>query len=429
MKNGDLVLERILTGEVFTNHSLEWDFSDVFPPFLSFFLSESETRQQSAAVLHATSCGWRLPCQEAQNRQCESSCVTLCCCCSLPTVSVITEKHAHIRPQLASLIRQPSLLMDFLLFFPSDTSVTAPAPPPRSPERLTDKQQRHISRPMNNATVTALWSDALNTKTHCEVSGPPGPPLSCKVGVHDVFDRRNYVACRFLFDKCSAGDVCRWFFRVAFNRSKSNFWSLLSTVRQRQKNQNSQISIAVLRSHVCVTLKGDASLHVPFKWSFGGLSRRDVGREEGVWSLWDISVEIWVTEPDKDASRDAIASSGCLRSSSGPAVPFVSVYFPLSPSDPFAASLSSFVPISSSALCPHTPFSSRLLPFPLPTFSSSLVSSSSSSFLRLFLWLDCSAISQTQEDSRSYLLSALCWNFYHWHWNHRIRATTDTTRF
>lgn len=168
-------------------------------------------------------------------------------------MSVITEKHAHIRPQLASLIRQPSLLMDFLLFFPSDTSVTAPAPPPRSPERLTDKQQRHISRPMNNATVTALWSDALNTKTHCEVSGPPGPPLSCKLGVHDVFDRQNYVACRF---------------------------------KQRQKkNQNSQISIAVLRSHVCVTLKGDASLHVPFKWSFGGLSRRDVGREEGVWSL------------------------------------------------------------------------------------------------------------------------------------------------
>ena len=32
----------------------------------------------------------------------------------LPTVSVITDKHAHIRPQLASLIRQPSLLMDFL---------------------------------------------------------------------------------------------------------------------------------------------------------------------------------------------------------------------------------------------------------------------------------------------------------------------------
>lgn len=183
----------------------------------------------------------------------------------------------------------------------------------------------------------------------------------------------------------------------------------------------------MLRSHVCVTLKGNASLHVPFKWSFGGLSRRDVGREEGVWSLWDISVEIWVTEPDKDASRDAIASSGCLRSSSGPAVPFVSLYFPLSPSDPFAASLSSFVPISSSAPCPHTPFSSRLLPFPLPTFSSSLVSSSS--FLRLFLWLDCSAISQTQENSRSHLLSALCWNFYHWHWNHRIRATTDTTRF
>lgn len=242
-------------------------------------------------------------------------------------MSVITEKHAHIRPQLASLIRQPSLLMDFLLFFPSDTSVTAPAPPPRSPERLTDKQQRHISRPMNNATVTALWSDALNTKTHCEVSGPPGPPLSCKLGVHDVFDRRNYVACRFLFDKCSAGDVCRWFFRVAFNRSKSNFWSLLSTVRQRQKKtQNSQISIAVLRSHVCVTLKGNASLHVPFKWSFGGLSRRDVGREEKLWR--DISVEIWVTEPDKDASRDAIASSGCLRSSSGPAVPFVSLYFP-----------------------------------------------------------------------------------------------------
>lgn len=90
---------------------------------------------------------------------------------------------------------------------------------------------------MNNATVTALWSDALNTKTHCEVSGPPGPPLSCKLGVHDVFDRRNYVACRFLFDKCSAGDVCRWFFRVAFNRSKSNFWSLLSTVRQRQKKR------------------------------------------------------------------------------------------------------------------------------------------------------------------------------------------------
>lgn len=57
------------------------------------------------------------------------------------------------------------------------------------------------------------------------------------------------------------------------------------------------------------------------------MSRRDVGREEKLWR--DISVEIWVTEPDKDASRDAIASSGCLRSSSGPAVPFVSLYFPL----------------------------------------------------------------------------------------------------
>uniref|UniRef100_A0AAQ4NZN1 Zinc finger matrin-type 4 n=1 Tax=Gasterosteus aculeatus aculeatus TaxID=481459 RepID=A0AAQ4NZN1_GASAC len=32
-------------------------------------LRESETCQQSAAVLHATSCGWRLPGQEAQNRQ------------------------------------------------------------------------------------------------------------------------------------------------------------------------------------------------------------------------------------------------------------------------------------------------------------------------------------------------------------------------
>lgn len=40
---------------------------------LSFFffspLAESETRQQGAAVLHATSCGWRLPCQEATDRQ------------------------------------------------------------------------------------------------------------------------------------------------------------------------------------------------------------------------------------------------------------------------------------------------------------------------------------------------------------------------
>lgn len=181
----------------------------------------------------------------------------------------------------------------------------------------------------------------------------------------------------------------------------------------------------MLRSHVCVTLKGNASLHVPFKWSFGGLSRRDVGREEKLWR--DISVEIWVTEPDKDASRDAIASSGCLRSSSGPAVPFVSLYFPpltqwsLRCLPVFFRSHLLIRPVS-----PHA-FSSRLLPFPLPTFSSSLVSSSS--FLRLFLWLDCSAISQTQEDSRSHLLSALCWNFYHWHWNHRIRATTDTTRF
>lgn len=122
----------------------------------------------------------------------------------------------------------------------------------------------------------------------------------------------------------------------------------------------------MLRSHVCVTLKGNASLHVPFKWSFGGLSRRDVGREEKLWR--DISVEIWVTEPDKDASRDAIASSGCLRSSSGPAVPFVSLYFPLSPSDPFAASLSSFVPISSSAPCPHTPFPLACSLFHFPPF-------------------------------------------------------------
>lgn len=139
-------------------------------------------------------------------------------------------------PSTARQSHTPTLTLNgFSAFFPLRHQCDRPRSPPRSPERLTDKQQRHISRPMNNATVTALWSDALNTKTHCEVSGPPSPPLSCKLGVHDVFDRRNYVACRFLFDKCSAGDVCRWFFRVAFNRSKSNFWSLLSTVRQRQK--------------------------------------------------------------------------------------------------------------------------------------------------------------------------------------------------
>lgn len=45
MKNGDLVLERILTGEVFTNHSLEWVLSDVFPLFLSFSQSRKHANK------------------------------------------------------------------------------------------------------------------------------------------------------------------------------------------------------------------------------------------------------------------------------------------------------------------------------------------------------------------------------------------------
>lgn len=66
-----------------------------FESFPLFSLAESETCQQSATVLHATSCGWRLPCQEAQIRQCESCVNSLHPAVCLPTALVITEKHTH----------------------------------------------------------------------------------------------------------------------------------------------------------------------------------------------------------------------------------------------------------------------------------------------------------------------------------------------
>lgn len=129
-----------------------------------------------------------------------------------PMVSVITDKHAHINPQLASLVWKPLFLMDFPAF-PS-TSVGPPTPHSGS-EWLTDKQQCHISRPMNNSTVTLLQLDAkgfqpvIKPKDTLWGAWPPRPSLSCKLEVHDVFDRCNYIACLSLFNKCLGGDVWR----------------------------------------------------------------------------------------------------------------------------------------------------------------------------------------------------------------------------
>lgn len=185
-----------------------WHFSPL--SFFPFFLSESETRQQSAAVLHATSCGWRLPCQEAQNRQCESSCVAASCCTSPHGVGNHWETCTH--PSTARQSHTPTLTLNgFSAFFPSDTSVTAPAP------LLAPQKGWQIN---SSATFLDQWT--MRQWQRCGLThwtqrhivrypALPAPPLSCKLEVHDVFDRRNYVACRFLFDKCSAGDVCWWF--------------------------------------------------------------------------------------------------------------------------------------------------------------------------------------------------------------------------
>lgn len=79
-----------------------------FESFPLFSLAESETCQQSATVLHATSCGWRLPCQEAQIRQCESCVNSLHPAVCLPTALVITEKHTHTH-----LSPSPPLLVSY----------------------------------------------------------------------------------------------------------------------------------------------------------------------------------------------------------------------------------------------------------------------------------------------------------------------------
>lgn len=149
------------------------------PHFLLFSPPESETRQQSAAVLHATSCGWRLPGQEAQNRQCECPSVLV-----FPSVSAFTDTHsAHISPQLPESSRE-------------NTHVTPPYP------------ACHKSWQINSsATFLDHW-----TMRHWRCCGwkPTQTQrhivrhlalLSCTLEEHDVFDRHNYVACHSLFAK------------------------------------------------------------------------------------------------------------------------------------------------------------------------------------------------------------------------------------
>ena len=172
MKNvGDLVLERILTGEVSANHlcdflPLEWDYSDIFPLFLSFFLF-SQSRKHANKVrlyymLHPVDGGCPAKKLRADNVSPPVQHWAPSCCMSPHGVGNHWQTCTH--PSTARQSHTPTLTLNgFSAPPPSNTSVTAPAPPHRSPERLTDKQRRHISTPMNNATVTALWSDALNT--------------------------------------------------------------------------------------------------------------------------------------------------------------------------------------------------------------------------------------------------------------------------
>ena len=199
---------------------------------------------------------------------------------------------------------------------------------------------------------------------------------------------------------------------VAFNHSKKQL--LVPLVNQKKHITVLRFHGCMLRFRVCVTQKG------------GRFPPRS----------FQVSVERLITG---EFARYRCKKSGLLRqirthqetlslplaASAHHPVLLFRLFHCTFPSNPV---ISTLPPCLLSFPSPHPPrVPTRLAPFSTSLVSSS--SSSSSSFLRLFLWLDCSAISQTQEHSYSYLLSALCWNFYHLRWNRRIRATTDTTRF
>lgn len=198
----------------------------------------------------------------------------------------------------------------------------------------------------------ALWLDVVGCqpfikhKDTWRVTRPSQPSLSCKLEVHDVFDRRNYVACHSLFDKCLGGGVCcsvgvAFTTRSTFCSSTSPlgkdknmiFTSTLQLCPHPDKRHGIGISWRVLRCYVSVTVKGAFPFQVPFKWCYG---RRGVMEEvRRDWSggtlvsavitgsLPAISLEIWASEPDKNTSRDTIAFTRCLSSSCSLAILFL----------------------------------------------------------------------------------------------------------
>lgn len=94
--------------------------------FHLFCLSESETRQQSEAVLHAASCGWWLPGQEAPNRQCESREVSSNPDVCVNTLCVTTVKHRNLRPRLQETFIVNGFFCVLTLLWPHPTPLHAP---------------------------------------------------------------------------------------------------------------------------------------------------------------------------------------------------------------------------------------------------------------------------------------------------------------
>lgn len=85
---------------------------------------------------------------------------------------------------------------------------------------LVSEQQFYISRPMNNVLVIVLLLHAWGCQPFIKHKSilwrilHPHSSLSCKVKIHDVFDRRNYQVCHVVVD--CVGISVYWFFLLPF---------------------------------------------------------------------------------------------------------------------------------------------------------------------------------------------------------------------
>ena len=185
-----------------------------FPP-LSFFLF-SQSRKHANKVrlyymLHPVDGGCPAKKLRADNVSPPVQHWAPSCCMSPHGVGNHWQTCTH--PSTARQSHTPTLTLNGFSAPPLPTPVWPPPLPPIAPQK--GWQINSGATFLHQWTMRQWQRCGLTHWTpHCEVSGPPSPPLSCKSGVHDVFDSRNYVACRSLFDKCSAGDVCWlvWFF-------------------------------------------------------------------------------------------------------------------------------------------------------------------------------------------------------------------------